>query len=166
MILERARLLKFAKRENPAVILIESQIISTKKLIQDNIDAGLKSVQQEINVSLEKFKAENALTNRELGKTPTKERGLLEITRLKNLKESIYLFLLQKREETALSLATTVANATVLDTAISSPKPIKPNKQQIVLIALLVGLIIPIIIIYIIINHYGQLFTIIINSLS
>jgi tyrosine-protein kinase Etk/Wzc len=151
MVLERTRLLKFAKKENPAVVLIESQIISTRNVIQDNIDTKLKTLQQEINISLEKFKAENTVTNRELGKTPSKERGLLEITRLKNLKESIYLFLLQKKEETALSLATTVANATVLDPAISSSGPIKPNKKQIILVALLVGLIIPIIIIYIII---------------
>jgi tyrosine-protein kinase Etk/Wzc len=149
LILERLRLLKFAKKENSSVTLIESQIINTKTVIQGNIDAILKNIQQEINFSLEKFKAEKTVTAGELDKIPSNERALLEITRLKNLKENIYIYLLQKREETALSLATTVANARVLDTATSTSSPIRPNKIQVILLGALLGLIIPVIVIYI-----------------
>jgi tyrosine-protein kinase Etk/Wzc len=151
LVLERLRLLKFAKTVNPAVILLENQILETRNVIQENLDSTLRNLQQEIAISLSKFKLENSKADSELRKTPSKERGLLEISRLKNLKESIYLFLLQKREETALSLASTVPNAKVLDPPKSSLIPLKPNKKQIYLMALLVGLIIPIIIMYIII---------------
>jgi tyrosine-protein kinase Etk/Wzc len=149
LILERLRLLKFAKKENSSVALIESQIINIKTLIQGNLDATLKNVQQEITYSLARFTSEKAVAGQELSKIPTQERGLLEITRLKNLKENIYLYLLQKREETALSLATTVANARVLDTATSSASPIKPNKVQVILLAAILGLILSIVIVYI-----------------
>jgi tyrosine-protein kinase Etk/Wzc len=149
LILERLRLLKFAKKENASVMILETQINNTKAIIQENIDATISNLQKEIDFSLEKFKSENFIADQELLKVPSKERGLLEITRIKNLKESIYLYLLQKREETALSLATTVVNARVLDSAISSSLPIKPNKQQIILSAFLIGLIIPIVIIYV-----------------
>jgi tyrosine-protein kinase Etk/Wzc len=144
LVLERIKLLKFAKKENTAVISLENQILDTRKVIQDNIETNLRNLQQEITLSLDKLKSENTLASKQLRETPTKERGLLEITRLKNLKESIYLFLLQKREETALSLATTVTNARVLDPPISSTTPIKPNKRQIIFIAAFIGLLIAI----------------------
>ena len=144
MILERVRLLKFAEKTNNSVVVLESQIASTRNLVQENINASLNNLQQEIAVSLSKFKTEKSAADQELRRTPSKERGLLEITRLKTLKESIYLFLLQKREEIALSLATTVESSRILDTAWRDAVPVSPKKKIVLLIALIAGLAIPI----------------------
>ena len=148
LVLERERLIKYAKRENPSVILIEEQIARMRDNLRENIDANLKNVQQEVNLSLDKFKNEKTATDKKLRDTPQKERELLEVSRLKNIKESVYLFLFQKREESALSLATTVPNARILDAASNTEVPVKPNKQSIVVIAALLGLLLPIVTIY------------------
>ncbi len=68
---------------------------------------------------------------------PEKERELLSISRQQAIKNNIYTFLLQKREETALSFASTVADSRIIDKAQSSDVPVKPKKSLIYLAALL-----------------------------
>ncbi len=151
LLLERDRILKFAKKENPSVVFIESQIKDIRKNIKLNIENTLSNVTLENNIALTKFKTENSVFNQKLRQTPKIQRELVEITRLKNVKESIYLFLLQKREEISLSLATTIANARILDTPISTVKPIKPNKTQIVLGSIFIGLLFSVLLISILV---------------
>ncbi|MBL7818001.1 MAG: hypothetical protein JNL70_23530, partial [Saprospiraceae bacterium] len=151
LILERERLLQYAKKENPSVVLLENQLRDWQRNIRANIDNNLSNIGQEINLSLDKFRADNASVTKRLRDIPEKQRELTEIGRLKGIKESIYLFLLQRREETALSLATTVPSARVLDPAMSSSVPIRPNKTQIVMTAFLIGVIVSALIIYLLI---------------
>lgn len=148
LILDRDRLLKFAQPNNPSVLQLEEQLKKLRENISENINNNLKQLEQEIGISLAKFKAENKDAAQKLKESPQQERELIEIGRQKSIKEAVYSFLLQKREETALSLATTVPNARVLDAPLSSG-PIRPNKQQIIISFFLIGVILAAIIIYI-----------------
>ena len=77
---------------------------------------------------------------------PEKERRLINIRRQLNLKESLYLYLLQKREETELSLASNINNTRIVDSAFNTGV-IKPVASQIQLFAILLGIAIPALII-------------------
>ena len=149
LILEHERLLQYARKENPLVVALEKQLHDWQNNIRTNIDNNLNKISQEINLSLDKFRSSNASVTKQLHSIPERQRELTEIGRLKGIKESIYLFLLQRREETALSLATTVPSARVLDPAMSSLLPVKPDKRQVVISSFLIGLIMAALIIYV-----------------
>jgi uncharacterized protein involved in exopolysaccharide biosynthesis len=75
---------------------------------------------------------------------PRKEREFVGIKRQQAIKESLYLLLLQKREETALSYAAAVSDSRIIDTPHVSTQPVKPNRQLVFLLAILVSIVIPI----------------------
>src|SRR6202012_2902417 len=83
-----------------------------------------------------------------LRQLPEQERGLLTISRQQQIKEQLYLYLLQKREKNALNLALTASNIRGIDYAEGSHKPVSPNKTRFLSMALIVGLILPTGIIY------------------
>ena len=80
---------------------------------------------------------------------PQQEKGFRSIKRQQEIKEGLYLYLLEKREETSISLAVTVANAKVVDTPYVSDTPVKPKKRIIWLVAIIVAFGLPIALIYI-----------------
>ncbi|WP_304412030.1 GNVR domain-containing protein, partial [Acidovorax sp. NO-1] len=81
---------------------------------------------------------------------PEKERELMDINRQKSIKESLYLYLLQKREEAAISSSSTVSNYQQLTPAVSSPVPVEPRTNNIRMFSLLLGIVLPFGIIFII----------------
>src|SRR5690606_14960645 len=80
---------------------------------------------------------------------PSIERNLLEIQREQGIKEALYSYLLQKREESAISLASTVSNTRIIDKALAGDRPVKPKKIIVLFIALFLGSITPISVLYI-----------------
>ena len=90
----------------------------------------------------------NQQLNSKLEKAPIQEKDFREIQRQQSIKETLYLYLLQKREETSISYAVTVSNTKVIDQAFSSMVPISPRPSLILFGAILIGLIIPTGIIY------------------
>lgn len=121
---------------NPKMIAMKEQINKLRPSIIDNITSqrqGLMAAKQNLNVT-------NGNYNAILNSVPQKERQLLDISREQNIKSSIYSFLLQKKEESALSYASTVSNSRVVDTAQASPNPVSPNKKLVYLIALVAAL--------------------------
>ena len=87
--------------------------------------------------------------NSKISTVPRYEREYREIQRQQQIKESLYLYLLQKREETAIALAVTVSNTKIIDEAFSDNVIVSPNKKIIYVISFLVGLLIPFGFIYI-----------------
>lgn len=138
--LQRNNLLQTTGTANPAVTTLDRSI----EKLREQILEALKNVQQSYIIASDKIKAEIARSRSAIRKVPSKAMGLLDIERQQKIKQDLYLFLLQKREEAAISAAATVANSSPLEEATSSGRPVKPNEKNIYLIALLAGILVPV----------------------
>ena len=144
LVFERTRMLRNATTENPVVQNLSAQINTMRSSILET----LKNTRGDLNLSLNKVRNKNSIFQQKIRTIPTKERGLLEIKRQQGIKETLFLYLLQKREETALSLATVVPNSRVVNPAINTGGPISPNGRSIYATFLLIGLLIPSLYVY------------------
>ena len=139
-ILKKEKLLRSAVETNPVIIDIQDQLKNLRSIIIVSIEKILEEVGQKLAVY-----EENLLKNQSNIKSiPGREKALLEIKRQQSIKESLYLYLLQKKEETALSLVVTAPNSRVVDRAkYMGASPISPKKQNIHAIAFLIGVLLP-----------------------
>ncbi len=142
--LERNRMLRTANAANPLVLNIDNQLVSLKSNILEN----LRSIKNGINIERNNFQRNYSQYNRKSRSVPTIERGLLEISREQTVNTSLYQYLLQKREETALSLSTTVPISQVIDKPAYNTTPIAPKSSILYLSAFFFGVLIPAGIIY------------------
>lgn len=145
LVLERNRILKSATVANPTVIKLDQQLASLKL----NITESLGRLQSNLGIQKRDLGSQEGMLNSKIGDIPVQERQFRVIARQQKVKEELYLYLLQKREETAISLAATEPNARVIDSAKASKTPVFPKKNTIYLAALLIGILIPFGILYI-----------------
>ncbi len=138
--LEYEKLKKTVAENNPLLVSVTDQINKLKPDILNN----LQSQRRNLEASKKSLYATNNTYNSVLQSIPQKERQLLEISREQTIKSAIYSFLLQKREESALSYASTVSDSRVVDKAQSSPGPVSPNSKIIYLASIFASLILPI----------------------
>lgn len=137
--LEQDKTSRTTNAKNPFLQTINAQVINTKQAILENVANQKKG----LVITKSAFQSLNNRFESSIRSIPKKEREFVSIKRQQGIKESLYLLLLQKREETALSYASTVTDSRIVDMPFSSPGPIKPNGRNIYLIALLVGIILP-----------------------
>ena len=135
--LEYDKLKTTVGENNPKLVALREQI----NKIRPNILSNLQSQRQSLIASKENLNNTNGSYNSILQAVPQKERQLLDISREQNIKSSIYSFLLQKKEESALSYASTVSNSRVVDNAQAGTVPVSPNKKLIYLVALVAALV-------------------------
>jgi tyrosine-protein kinase Etk/Wzc len=128
LVLDRNRVLKSATLSNPSVIKMDQQIASLKNTVQ----TSLLRMQSSLNIKKRDLDREEGILNAKIGKIPVQERKFRSIARQQKVKEELYLYLLQKREETAISLAATEPNARVIDTAKAGKVPISPSRSKII----------------------------------
>lgn len=144
-IMERMKLLRTTNNENPVITQIEQQL----KTLRDNILTSISNVKDGMNIAKNDLKGKEAQFAGKINKVPTQERKYLELKRQQEIKQELYVFLLQKREENALSLASAVPTAKTLDSAYSSIEPVSPKTIIVLALILVFTLLFPIGIIYI-----------------
>lgn len=144
--LDRGRLLQTTPANNPLVQNLSDQLANLKGNIVENV----RNITNGLAISRNNLKATSYQFESKIQQVPATERRLLEIDRQQNIKENLYLYLLQKREESALTLAATnTSNIRIIDPAIAELFPVKPKKALVFAVALLIGLGLPFIGIYI-----------------
>ena len=144
LVAQRDKLLKNSTEKNPIVINLNNQIDALK----DNLENSLKNMKKTSEITLNSLYREDARIGGQLYSAPTKQRQLRDIERQQSIKESLYLYLLEKREESAIQLGMFSSNAKVIDHAFSNYQPVAPKKMFTYLAALVIGLMLPIGFIY------------------
>jgi tyrosine-protein kinase Etk/Wzc len=139
MQLQRDKMLMSLTTTHPSVLTIDEQL----RNLRSELLSSIASVKKGIQVGVDELKKRTAGFEGEFGKVPEKERTFLDFSRQQSIKQELYLFLLKKREETAVSRSSTTANARVIDMAKSEPFAAKPKKLLVLLIGLVAGMAIP-----------------------
>jgi capsular exopolysaccharide synthesis family protein len=145
MVLQRRRLLISAGRDNPLVESIEEQLYNVKEATLESIDVA----QQETQIAMNKSERQISSLESEFRSIPRKERELLEIVRQQRVKESLYLYLLEKKEEIALTMQMAESNVRIIDRARTTKEPVSPKSTLIYALGALLGLALPVPVLYI-----------------
>ena len=146
MLVERKRLLRTSTENNPAIVNLDTSIRAMKA----NVQATLEGTLQGLMITKSNLDREASRYSRRISNAPGQERAYVSIARQQEIKAGLYLMLLQKREENAIALAATANNAKIIDEAIADDTPVSPKRSMIYLIALVLGVGIPVGIIYLI----------------
>lgn len=140
MIIERKRLLRTSSENNPAIINMNTGIEAMRRSVQTTVESVLKGLyiaKSDIDKQTNKFEAR-------INKAPQQEKEFLTIARQQEIKAALYTMLLQKREENAITLASTATNGRIIEEALAGSAPIAPKKMTFALAALIIGLGFPV----------------------
>lgn len=140
MLIERKRLLRTSSENNPAVVNMNTGIEAMRHNVQTTVASVLKGLQitrSDIDRQARKFEGR-------ISSAPQQEKEFLTISRQQEIKAQLYIMLLQKREENAITLAATATNGRIIEEALADKFPVSPKKKIIALAALIIGLGIPV----------------------
>ena len=146
MLIERKRLLRTSTESNPTIVNLDTSLRAMKLNVQVTLDRTL----QGLLITKADLDREASRYSRRISDAPGQEREYVSISRQQEIKAGLYLMLLQKREENAIALAATANNAKIIDDAIADENPVSPKDMVIYLIAFILGVGIPVGIIYLI----------------
>lgn len=144
LVLERNRLLRSASESSPVVEPLTAQI----RELNGNIRRAIGAARQNLQIQRDAVLAQVNKFNEQVAETPQQERMLTQIDRQQEVKSGLYLMLLQKREENNISLAATADKGKLIDDPQLLGK-ISPKSTSIMLVALLIGLALPVLVILI-----------------
>ena len=138
-ILRRNDLISIGGENNPSVKFLNNSIDDVK----ENILQSVKNYIEQLNVTRQKQLFRNKKYTMQVSSLPEKEKELRSIERSQEIQESLYLFLLKRREEAEVNYAITESSTKVVEYAISDKFPVSPKKPIIIFGGILLGLLIP-----------------------
>ncbi|HLV14391.1 MAG TPA: polysaccharide biosynthesis tyrosine autokinase [Xanthomarina sp.] len=144
LVLEKNRLLKNSSEKNPTIVNLTNQIHQLKS----NLTQSLTNMKHTNEMNYSSLAEENRRIGSRIYSAPKKQRQFRDIQRQQDIKEGLYLYLLEKREEAAITHGVTSPNAKIVDQAFASTIPVAPKAPIILLTALILGFGIPILLIY------------------
>ncbi len=144
LLLERMRLLRSAKDSNLTLLSLTAQIDAMRENILNTVSKSKES----LNIAREDLKRQEEAFQARLRGFPEQERAYLNLKRDQEIKSELYVFLMQRREESAMALSSTLPKCMVINSAYSSTKPVAPNALLLLLVALVAGLLLPVIYLY------------------
>ncbi|MEM8937754.1 MAG: polysaccharide biosynthesis tyrosine autokinase [Bacteroidota bacterium] len=146
LVAERKRLLKSSNEKNPIIVNLDQQLDGLKKSMQ----SSLNSMTNNLNLRVNSLSQQQSQINSRIYSAPSNERALRDITRQQQTTESLYLYLLQKREEAQITFASSSPRLKIIDEAHNlSSAPVFPQKRIVYFAALFLGFLIPFSIIYV-----------------
>lgn len=146
MIIERKRLLRTSSENNPAVINMNTGVEAMRRNVETTVNSvlrGLQIAQKDIERQASKFESR-------ISDAPKQEKEFMTISRQQEIKATLYIMLLQKREENAITLAATANNGRIVEEPLPGKDPVAPKKLVFLLAAFVVGLFIPVGIIFVV----------------
>lgn len=145
LVAERKRLLKSADEQNPMIINLNEQLDGLKNTMQ----SSLTSLERNVGMNVSTLQSQLGRIQGTIYSAPENQRELRNITRKQETTESLYLYLLQKREESQIAFASASPKSNIIDKAyVANPTPVKPKKAITYLAALMLGFLFPFGIIY------------------
>lgn len=147
LLLQRNRMLDNGGSRNPVLLEINGTLSSMQQAIVRTLDNFITG----LDLKISNLRSAENRTQQRIASVPSQQQYVLSVERQQKIKESLYLFLLNKREESELSKAVTEENARVIDPAIGSNAPVSPNFRVIMLAGLVMGLFLPACILWLIV---------------
>ncbi|MDR3651542.1 MAG: polysaccharide biosynthesis tyrosine autokinase [Paludibacter sp.] len=141
LILERNRLSRIASSSNQAMIDLTSQISSMFSTVQSSV----RNEKNNLLITQKDLLSKNSENAAHIRAIPRQEREYTEIKRQQGVKEGLFLYLLQKKEEKYLNMSVVEPIAKIIDNPGSSGSPVSPRKSMILIIALIIGFVIPVV---------------------
>ena len=142
--LKRESELRTTTIENPVIKTLQIQ----SQKIRSDILENLRNLISVVDLEVVKLKQRSQQYSASIAAVPTRQKELLEISRQQGIKQTLYLFLFQTREQTLISQAATVSNSQVVDEAIVGGMPVTPKPMNVKILAVFLGLLIPVGFIY------------------
>lgn len=142
--LQRNNLVANSSVDNPLVAEMDRSLQNMRRTIISSIDNHIVT----LTTQLRSMQQHEQQTTARIAANPTQGRHLLSAERQQKVKEELYLFLLQKREENELSQAFTAYNSRIITPPTGSMVPTAPLKKNILLVALAIGILAPVLIIF------------------
>jgi len=140
MRMQREKLALTAQLTNPALELVDKNLAE----IKSNMENQLLNYKSNLQIAKSTYERKMQMANEMLSRIPLAEKELMDKTRFQNIKEALYLTLLQKREEALIAKASITVNSKVIYPPLKNKATIKPSKITILFSFILVGLLVPI----------------------
>ena len=138
---QRDKLALTAQETNPTLMLADRNLAD----MRSNMDKQLSVFKNNLRIAQATYQEKIGGANAYLRSAPIAEKELIDKTRFQNIKEALYLTLLQKREEAAIAKASVTVNTKVLYPPVKLNATLKPSKMKVLSVAIIIGLIIPIV---------------------